>query len=175
MGQNKLVIALSVALIAVVAGGAVVITRLMSRDVAQAPVQSAGLQIGYEADVRTALTEEDLQAQMDALLNSDSMMSLEYKNNAVSANGKDFECYIANASLNSYDMYIGLYADSALTDELFLSQLLRPGTAFDRVTLNRALEPGVHTVYCVMTQVKEENGELVIHNSTTVTMDFTVS
>jgi hypothetical protein len=174
-GQNKLVIALVVVLLAVIAGGAVVIVRLLNRAPEAAPVQTAGMQIGYEADVGVAMTQEDLDEQMNEILNSDTMISLEYTNDAQSSNGKDFDCYIANSANNRYDMYIGLYADLALTDELFLSQLLRPGTAFNHVTLNRALEPGNHTVYCVMTQVKEENGEFVIHNSMTVTMNFLVS
>ena len=173
--QNKLVIALAVVLVAVIAGGTVVIVRLLNREPEAPAVQTAGFQIGYETDVSTALTQDDLDAQMEELLNQDTMMSLEYVNDANSTNGRDFECYIANSELNEYDMYIGIYADAAMTDQLFLSQLIRPGTAFDHVTLDRALDKGANKVYCAMTQVKEENGELVIHNSTTVTMSFNVT
>ena len=99
---------------------------------------------------------------------------LEYKETATSKNGVDFDCYIANAKENSYDLFITLYGDSAQTDELFKSQLLRPGTSFRTITLNHALNPGTHTVYLLFTQVEENDGVFSVHNELNVSLTFTV-
>lgn len=99
-------------------------------------------------------------------------ISLEYKGQAVSTDGKTFQCHIVNAAKNQYDMYIDIYSDAALTDEIFLSELFRPGTGFEEITLNRTLEKGVHTVYLVFTQVEDDHS--TIHNQTAVTYNLIV-
>lgn len=97
----------------------------------------------------------------------------EYRNDATSTDGQTFDCYIGNSSLNNYDMYIQIFADDALSDQLYLSGLLRPGTVFKEVTLDQTLEAGTHRVYVVFTQVEEDLK--TIHGQVTLTMDFTVT
>lgn len=136
----------------------------------------AAPRIGYAEGV--VATESDaLQKAVDEMYRraNESGITLEYRNDAESADGKNFSCYIANAKENEYDMYIDIYADEALTDEIFLSQLLRPGTAFDHITLKKALDKGDHRVFAAFTQIVEENGEQAIHGQVVVTMDFHVT
>lgn len=102
-------------------------------------------------------------------------IDLTYNYQAFSKNGVNFSCLLANAASNQYDLYFDLYADAELTDELFLSGLLRPGTALEQVDLNRALPVGTNTVYVVFNQVDtDEGGNQTIVNQTTVTVDFVV-
>jgi hypothetical protein len=61
-----------------------------------------------------------------------------------------------------------------MTDELFLSKLIRPGQTFEQVTLNRALEKGEHQVFVVFTQIEEVDGEQNICGQRAVTMNFFV-
>ena len=69
----------------------------------------------------------------------------------------------------------GAYADLELTDQIFLSGLVPPGSGFERITLNRPLDEGDHTVYVSLTQVDiDENGQQVIKNQVMHTMDFHV-
>jgi hypothetical protein len=102
-------------------------------------------------------------------------IGLEFKNDAFSNNGIDFSCYIANAVSNSYDMYLQIFADDALEDEIFLSGLVAPGEAFDHISLSHALETGTHRVFVAFTQVEETNGVQSIHAQTLFTMDFHVN
>ena len=136
-----------------------------------------GFRIGY-ADEGVMVTEDDnaMQRAYDEMKRAaeEGYMSLSYKESAYSENGLDFQCYIANADRNKYDMFIAIYGDEEFTDELYLSQLLRPGTAFNSITLNHALEPGTHTVYVAYTQIEEVDGEQAIHAQSVVTMEFTV-
>ena len=119
--------------------------------------------IGYAIDGVTAVDADVPEGNI----------ALEYKNDAFSENGKTFSCYIANASSNSYDMYIQMFSDKEFTDQLLLSGLLRPGTAFDTITLEHELDPGKHTVYVIFTQVEDDMQ--TIHGQVTVTMDLNVS
>lgn len=136
-----------------------------------------GLVVGYAEGV-TAVEDPDAFAKaMDKMLEESEGygMSLEYKHIAESSNGKDFTCYLANSAENQYDMFIAIYGDEALTDELFLSGLLRPGTAFDHITLNRALEPGVTNCTVAFTQVEVVDGQQAIHDQSLIGVEFHVN
>jgi hypothetical protein len=134
------------------------------------------LVIGYAEDgVVVAQNERDFSRSLfDAMGEAEDSIALEYQNDAFSNDGVHFSCYIANSLDNPYDMFIQVFADENFQDELFLSQLLRPGQAFERLELNHALPSGVTTVYVALTQVEVVDGQQMIHAQTFVTMDFTV-
>ena len=137
---------------------------------------SNGFRIGYQEGLTAVEDPDALQHAVDEMIEKGKeTVGLEYKNQAFSTNGIDFECYIANAQRNEYDMFIAIYGDQELTDELFLSGLMPPGSAFDHLTLNHALEPGANTVYVAFTQITEADGEQAIHAQVLVTMIFNVT
>lgn len=142
-----------------------------TEEAAEAP---KGKKLAYANSVTVVEDPDALQKLVDEMYSKDdSGITLEYKGEAFSTDGENFSCYIANAVENKYDMYFGIYADANYTDELFLSDLLRPGTAFDSVKLSRKLEPGDHEVNVAFTQVEEDLETL--HAQTFVSMTFTVS
>lgn len=146
-----------------------------------APAETVSIQdgdvpkIGYAEGVTVVADPEALQKAVDEMYAkaTEGNIMLEYANDAASTDGETFSCYIANAVENSYDMYIQMFADSALTDQLLLSGLLRPGTAFESITLEHSLDPGTHRVYVAFTQVEEDLA--TIHGQVMVTMDLTVT
>jgi hypothetical protein len=145
---------------------------------ADVQTNDSGFKIGYASEGVTVVDDpEALQRAIDEAYekSQEPGISLNYRNDAVSTNGIDFDCYIGNSPNNAYDMFINIYADAELTDELFLSELLRPGQAFEKITLKHPLDPGVHRVYVAFTQVKVEDGEQKIHKQVILTMDFHVS
>lgn len=135
-------------------------------------------QAGYASDAKVMLDQNALQMAMDEAMEKakDGNVSLLYKNNAFSENGTDFSCYIVNSTANKYDMFLTIYADPEMTDQVFLSGLVPPGSGFEEITLDHALETGDHTVVVVVTQVAaDENGEQVIKNQVAHTMEFHVT
>lgn len=134
--------------------------------------------IGYAAEATVMTDQESLQASIDeALANArDNMVSLEYKNHAYSTDGKTFSCYIVNAASNLYDMFLTIYADEEMTDQVFLSGLVPPGSGFEEITLDHELPEGDHTVCVAVTQVDTaEDGTQVIKNQVVHTMEFHVT
>ncbi len=103
-------------------------------------------------------------------------IALRYNYQARSTDGTNFTCKLGNDESNQYDLYFDLYADAALTDQLYLSGLLRPGTALEEITLNHALPEGTNTVYVSFNQVDtDEEGNQSLLSQTLVTVDFIVS
>lgn len=154
----------------------VVVLRLGNGAEDEATVtDSAAPQLGYAEGVTVVEDPDALQKAVDEMYMkaAEGEIALEYKNDATSEDGTTFSCYIANSVSNSYDMYIQIFADAELTDELYLSGLLRPGTAFDTITLNHALDPGSNTVYVAFTQVEKDLAS--IHAQVFVTMNFNVT
>lgn len=130
--------------------------------------------VGYASEAHVMLDQESLQAAMDEAMAKDNEVALLYKNNAYSDNGKDFECYIVNSTANKYDMFLTIFADAEMTDQIYLSGLVPPGSGFENITLDRALEPGTHEVIVAVTQVAVEDGQQVIKNQVMHTMEFHV-
>lgn len=131
--------------------------------------------IGYADGVTVVEDPDALQKAVDEMYAkaAEGSIALEYKNGAQSSDGTNFSCYIANSLSNSYDMYLQIFADSELTDQLLLTGLIRPGAAFDHIELEHSLDPGTHRVYVAFTQVEEDLA--TIHAQVFVTMDFTVT
>jgi hypothetical protein len=175
-GIATIVVVLVVLLAAAVAGGTVAVVMLLNRDTGEPVVNPDGLQIGYASEGVTILDEADAQQQaINDLLRGGPGLSIDYKGDAYSTNGKDFDCYIGNSDVNTEDMYIQICADVEMTDTVFLSQLIRPGYAFRNITLDRAFPVGDYTFYVCFTTVGEENGEQTITGQTTVAVDFHVT
>lgn len=135
--------------------------------------------IGYASEATVMLDQDALQAAVDeAQKNAENgNVALEYQNEAFSSDGKTFFCYIVNAPENLYDMFLTIFADSELTDQIYLSGLVPPGSGFEEITLDHALDAGDHTVYVAVTQVDtdKETGEQVIKNQVIHTIVFHVT
>lgn len=174
--SNKAVIAVAAVIIALLLG---VVVFLLLRS-SSTNIDDEGVpKIGYSTEAKVMLDQDSLQAAFDEALRNaeEGYVGLKYQNDAYSTNGTDFECYIANSESNIYDMFLTIYADSELTDQIFLSGLVPPGSGFENITLEHALDPGDHTVYVALTQVDtdEETGEQVIKNQAMHTIEFHVA
>jgi len=138
------------------------------------PEDEGGRKLGYAEGVTVTEDPDALQKAVDEMYEQAAKggVPIEFKNEAYSTDGKNFECYIGNPASNKFDMYIGIYADDAMEDELFLSGLIRPGSAFDHIELERELEKGEHVVSVALTQVEEDLE--TIWNQAFITMNFIV-
>lgn len=173
--SNKVIIIAAAVIIVLLA---IVVVLLLRRPSPTSIGDADVPQIGYATEATVLLDQNSLQAAMDeAMANArDGNIGLYYRNDATSSDGTNFDCFIGNSSSNIYDMFLTIYADAEMTDQLFLSGLVPPGSGFEHITLDHALDPGVHTVYVALTQVDtdEETGEQVLKGQVVYTMDFHV-
>jgi len=148
-----------------------------AKEVPEEPAPDRSLVIGYAEQGVTVVEDPNaLEKEIEEMLKqaSEPGIALSYKNDAVSEDGINFSCYIANSTDNKYDMFIQIFADEAYQDEVFLSQLIRPGQAFESLTLEHALPKGDTRCYVAFTQVETVDGEQSVHAQTFFTMDFHV-
>lgn len=173
---NKVIVIVGAIVIALLA---TIVVILLRRQPLETINDGGTPKIGYATDAKVMLDQDSLQAAMDAAMENarNGNISLRYKNNAYSSDGITFECVIANSASNIYDMYLTIFADVELKDQIFLSELVPPGSGFESITLDHALDPGDHTVYVALTQVDtdSETGEQVIKNQVMHTMEFHVT
>lgn len=175
--NSKLTIAIVALIVVIIAATAVIVdVTLRGKDPGDAPV-SEGLTIGYATDASVFLDEKSLQAAMDEALRNaaERNVALWYQNEAYSTDGVTFTCYIGNSGANLYDMFLTIFADAELTDQVYMSQLIRPGSGFERIKLSHALEPGAHTMYVAATLVETgSDGTQVIKSQVIHTIEFYV-
>ena len=128
-------------------------------------------------DDEDALNEE-VQKLYEAA--ADEGIGIEYKNEAFSTDGKTFYCYIGNPRSSSYPLFITVYADSTYQEELYVSGLLKPGQAFNKITLSRALTEPITNLPICYTQVYEphtgpnDTDDFTIRAQTVVTLNFNI-
>lgn len=177
---DKRVVAVIVGLVLVIAVLCGVVCYVLFLRPDSAAVDDGGAtRIGYSSEASVMLDQDSLQAAVDEALENakNSKVALRYKNNAYSTDGKTFACHIVNDPANLYDMFLMIYTDSGMIDQVYTSGLVAPGSGFEEITLDKALDPGDHTVYVAVTQVAddEETGEQVIRNQVVHTMEFYVT
>lgn len=168
--SNKVVIIVAAVIVAVVIAAAAFVVLNEKDD------GTGGNVIGYSTEAKVMLDEDSLQSAIDEAIENakNGMVALQYQNDAFSDDGLTFSCHIVNAASNRYDMFLTIYADDALTDQIFLSELVPPGSGFEEITLSHALDPGDHTVYVAVTQVDNEDGQQVMKNQVIHTIEFHV-
>lgn len=128
--------------------------------------------LGYEATAVVVTDPDELQKMVDDMANQNGKISLEYKNVAQSSDGSNFDCYIANSASNVCDMYIGIYTDATYEEELYLTQLMKPGSGITSFKCNKKMEPGHYDVVLVFTLVEDDHK--TIRTQTTVTYSLNV-
>lgn len=133
--------------------------------------------VEYATEGVTVVNDENaVQRAAEEIFNApDEAVGLKYQNDAFSEDGVHFTCLIANSELNVHDAFFTICADREMTDELYVSGLLRPGQAFEKIALEHPLESGDHTVYVTIALMDEIDGEQTVVNHVTYTMDFHVS
>lgn len=169
---NKILIVVIILLLLAIAGGCVYFFFLREKP------EEKEKGVGYAMNVGVVLSQEELDAAMNAAAANAAAgrVALSYKNGAYGSDGKNFKCYVVNSARNKYDMFLTMFTDAELTDQVFLSGLIPPGSGYEELTLDKKLEKGTHTIYVVVTQVDtDEDGTEYVVNQVTHTMDFHVS
>jgi len=128
--------------------------------------------IGYEANVVTT-DEETLQKLVDEMVSkaAEGTMALEMKTEAVSSDGTNFDCYIANSVSNNYDMFVVIYLDET-QEELYRSGLIPLGSRIEKFTSSVKLSPGTYVGTIVYNQVEDD--QATIHSQVNIGLQLIV-
>jgi hypothetical protein len=167
--QNKsIIVVLLVVIVVLLIGGisaAAIIIKNSSKNDADADTDTGNTSaplLEY-ASGAVALDADDLQSRVDEMMKQaeDGTMVLEFQSSASSTDGKNFTCHIGNAIENKYDMYINIFKDDTLEDEILLTGLLAPGTGIDDFESEIQLDPGSYQSVMILTQVSDDHSTIV--------------
>lgn len=118
--------------------------------------------IGYEQNGVVAIKPDDINAIFGQMVDEaqDGMMDLSYKHIALSADGVNFVCSLGNSASNKYDMYMNLYLDNSLEQQLLLTGLIPPGSKIEEFESEIPLDPGTYDAILVFTQVASDHATI---------------
>lgn len=105
------------------------------------------------------LDDENLQEEIDRMKAEveKGNVALQYKNLAVSKDGKNFACTIGNSLANGTDMYFNIYKDDTFTEQILLTGLIPPGSGIDSFESEIKLDPGTYNAVLAFTQVEDDH------------------
>lgn len=179
---SKTEIILLIIIIALIAAVGIILTMLLTKENDVQPekndippaksVSDEGI-IKYD-EAAVVLNSEDLQEQLDEMQKKadDRQMALRYKRIAYSTDGVNFTCEIGNSAANNYDMYINIYKDPELTEQILLTGLLPPGSGITEFESEIPLEAGTYSTTLVLTQVEDDHS--TFHAQLMVALDLVV-
>jgi len=149
-----IIVILLVLLIGTVAGATAL---LLSRDDNSTDSKTEeilpGGQIPYESTVITS--EEAARQAAEAAKVENGNISLELSVVAFSQDGQAFECYIANAVENVYDIYIIILDEN--DEEVYRSGLIPVGASLQSFQTSTVLDKGDHECTVVYHQIAEDH------------------
>jgi uncharacterized protein YxeA len=165
--KSKIIIIVLIVVVVVLIGGGVVAFIMLNNNnsnvadnnnttTTTSAVETRSPILKYD-EAAVALDENGLERQIQEMKNAAGDVSLEYKNDAVSNDGTHFDCYLANSDLNTEDMFIAIFKDASLEEQVYLSGLLRPGTSINKFESEIKFEPGLHSVVALFTSVGEDH------------------
>lgn len=161
--SSKAIMILLIILILLLIGGIVTVTVILLNkdDTSDAEANSepkVGITLPYDNGA-VLLDEDSLQKQVEAMYEraKEGSMVLQFKSTAVSKDGEHFECEIGNAIENNYDMYINIYKDDTLEDQILLTGLIPPGSGIYEFESETPIFPGTYEAILVLTQVEDDH------------------
>ena len=127
--------------------------------------------IQYEAHV---VNYEDAQRLYDEMQEraENGTVGVQYSNNAISTDGIHFSCKLQNPIRNGYDMYMNIFKDEDMTEQILLTGLIPAGSGIEEFESEIPLEPGEYKSVLVMTLVEDDHSTL--HAQTKVFLNLYV-
>lgn len=119
-----------------------------------------------------AIDEDSLQKAVDEMYEKtqNGYMTLDFQNSAISDDGINFVCHIGNDPKNTADMFVNIYKDNTLSEQLYLSGLIPPGKGLESFTSEQKLETGTYDAVLVFTQVEDDHETLKAQVSVALTL-----
>ena len=100
----------------------------------------------------------------------DNQIPMIYSPTATSKDGVNFECEIGNPAGAKYYMYLELFPDTSLDEDVYLSGLLEPGKGITSFSTSKTFPKGETDAVLVLTTVREDKQTLVAQTMVYLTL-----
>ena len=169
--SKTIIILLIIVILLLLAAGIIAAVFIMKKDADLPDEGNNGGLIGYEAHV---VNYEDAQQLYDEMQEraDEGMVGVEYSNVARSEDGTHFTCILKNPVRNGYDMYMNIYKDDNMEEQILLTGLIPAGSGIEEFESEIPLESGEYKSVLVMTLVEDDHSTL--HAQTKVYLNLYV-
>lgn len=100
----------------------------------------------------------------------DNEIPMIFSPTATSTDGVNFECEIGNPPGAKYYMYLDLYSDTSLEEEVYLSGLLEPGKGITSFSTSKTFPKGETDAVLVLTTVRDDQKTIVAQTMVYLTL-----
>lgn len=168
--SNKtVVIILIIVIILLLAGGAVFF--ILNANKSPESESTGGKQIPLEISAGVLSPDQLKNWNEQALKEAeDNQIPVIYTPTATSTDGVNFECEIGNPTGAKYYMYLDLYSDTSLEEEIYLSGLIEPGKGITSFSTSKTFPKGETDTVLVLTTVREDQKTIVAQTMVVLTL-----
>ena len=149
--DNKKLIVIIIAVVIIIILAGVIIWLVLGKKNSEGSDGVMGYEAGVVTDEETARKVDDEMAKA-----AEGYMNLNMKLEAVSKDGENFTCMIANSPKNRYDMYFELIDDSD-GEVIYKSNLIQVGYRIEEFKSSRKYEPGQYPVTVNYHQMEDDH------------------
>lgn len=168
--SNKtVIIILIIVIILLLAGGATFF--ILNANKSPESESTGGKQIPLEINAGV-LSPDKLKEWNESALQEmeDNQIPMIYSPTATSTDGVNFECEIGNPAGAKYYMYLDLYSDTSLEEEIYLSGLLEPGKGITSFSTSKTFPQGETDTVLVFTTVQDDQKTIVAQTMVYLTL-----
>lgn len=164
--NKKIIVILIIIIFLLLAGGAVWFFFLRDKPADNnvgGELTSEG-NIPYEVNVGVLKPNAGLEEQLKD--GTGDRIPLHFATSAISEDGENYKCVLGNPNGAKYDIYFDMYADAEMTEQIYLSGLVPPGSQLEGFKTNTKFPQGSTDVVLVITQVEDDHKTL--HSQTSI-------
>lgn len=170
--QKTIIILLLIVIILLIAGGAVFFILNANKGNGEtSDATSGGKQIPLEVNAQV-LDPERLSNwnEKELAAMEDNQIPIIYSPVVNSKDGETFACQIGNPAGAKYYIYLDMYSDTTLEEEIYLSGLLAPGQGITSFKTSKKFPEGETDVVLVITTVQEDRNTIVAQTMVALTL-----
>lgn len=168
--NNKIVIILIIVIVLLLAGGAVFFIMNNKSD-KEGDTTTSGKQIPLEVNAGV-LNPDKLKEWNESVLAEmeDNQIPIMFSPTAISKDGKNFSCEIGNPPGAKYYIYLDMYSDTTLSEEVYLSGLLDGGQGITTFETSKTFPKGETDIVLVVSTVQEDRKTIVAQTMVALTL-----
>ena len=169
--SNKtVIILLLIVILLLLIGGGVFLFLNMNKP-AENDNNTGGKQIPLEINAGVVNPDKVKEWNEQAIKEmQDNEIPMIFSPTATSTDGVNFECEIGNPPGAKYYMYLDLYSDTSLEEEVYLSGLLEPGKGVTSFSTSKTFPKGETDAVLVLTTVRDDQKTLVAQTMVYLTL-----
>lgn len=167
--NKKIIILLIIIIVLLLVGGAVffILNSKSGKEGEETSVKQIPLEVNAGVLSPDKLKEwnESVLAEME-----DYQIPMVFSPTATSTDGENFSCEIGNPPGAKYYMYLDMYSDATLSEEVYLSGLLDAGQGITSFKTSKVFPKGETDIVLVFTTVREDRQTIVAQTMVALTL-----